>query len=158
MGKISFRYAEQKDAGLVMDFIRQLSRYEQAEHQVEATEAMIREELGRENGAKALLVKAEGKEVGCAVFFRNFSTYLGKPGIFIDALIVSEPYRGRGYGLALFEELKKETARMGGARMEWLCLDWNESSMEFYKNRGGQRLDICTTYRLLVNGQESEQE
>lgn len=158
MSKVSFRYARPEDAKRVMEFIRQLSRYEKAEDQVEATEAMIREELGKENGAKALLAEAEGTEVGCAVFFRNFSAYLGRPGIFLDALIVSEQYRGKGYGKALFEELKKETARMGGARMEWLCLDWNESSMEFYKNRGGRRLEICTTYRLPVTGQESEQE
>lgn len=158
MSGVSFRYATPEDAGLVMDFVRQLSRYEKAEQQVEATEDMIREELGKEHGAKALLVEAEGTEVGCAVFFRNYSVYLGRPGIFLDALIISEQYRGKGYGKALFERLRQETIHMGGARMEWLCLDWNEPSMEFYKNRGGRRLDICTTYRLPVTEKESEQE
>lgn len=158
MKQISFRYAAPEDAGLVMDFIRQLSRYEKAEDQVESDEERIREELCQEHGAKALLALAGDTAVGCAVFFRNFSTYLGRPGIFLDVLIVSEAYRGMGYGKALFEELKRETIRMGGARMEWLCLDWNESSMEFYAKRGGRRLDVCTTYRLPVSEEDIEQE
>ena len=145
---MTFRYAEEKDAGLVLEFLKRLSEYEKAEEHLVSTASMLAEELGRENGARALFVMAEGREVGCALFFRNFSGYLGRSGIFIDALIVLEEYRGKGYGNALFEELKKETIRMGGARMEWLCLDWNTPSMKFYQNNGGQPMETFVTYRL----------
>lgn len=145
---MTFRYAEEKDAGLVLEFLKRLSEYEKAEEHLVSTASMLAEELGRENGARALFVMAEGREVGCALFFRNFSGYLGRSGIFIDALIVLEEYRGKGCGKALFEELKKETRRMGGARMEWLCLDWNTPSMKFYQNNGGQPMETFVTYRL----------
>ena len=124
-GDIGFRYAKEKDAGLVLEFLKRLSEYEKAEEHLVSTPELLQEELERDNGAKALFVLADGKEVGMALFFRNFSGYLGRAGIFIDALLVLEEYRGKGYGRALFEELKKEAARMGGARMEWLCLTWN---------------------------------
>ena len=127
---MTFRYAEEKDAGLVLEFLKRLSEYEKAEEHLISTASMLAEELG------------------CALFFRNFSGYLGRSGIFIDALIVLEEYRGKGYGKALFEELKKETRRMGGARMEWLCLDWNTPSMKFYQNNGGQPMETFVTYRL----------
>ena len=108
---MTFRYAGEKDAGLVLEFLKRLSEYEKAEEHLVSTASMLAEELGRENGARALFVLAEGREVGCALFFRNFSGYLGRSGIFIDALIVLEEYRGKGYGKALFEELKKETKK-----------------------------------------------
>lgn len=145
---MTFRYAVEKDAGLVLEFLKRLSEYEKAEEHLVSTAAMLAEELGKENGARVLFVMEEGREVGCALFFRNFSGYLGRSGIFIDALIVLEEYRGKGYGKALFEELKKETRRMGGARMEWLCLDWNTPSMKFYQNNGGQPMETFVTYRL----------
>ena len=145
---MTFRYAEEKDAGLVLEFLKRLSEYEKAEEYLVSTASMLAEELGRENGARVLFVMEEGREVGCALFFRNFSGYLGRSGIFIDALIVLEEYRGKGYGKALFAELKKETRRMGGGRMEWLCLDWNTPSMKFYQNNGGQPMETFVTYRL----------
>ena len=149
-GDIGFRYAKGKDAGLVLEFLKRLSEYEKAEEHLVSTPELLQEELERDNGAKALFVLADGKEVGMALFFRNFSGYLGRAGIFIDALLVLEEYRGKGYGRALFEELKKEAARMGGARMEWLCLTWNRNtpSMEFYRKNGGQLMDTFATYRL----------
>ena len=147
-GNIGFRYAKGKDAGLVLEFLKRLSEYEKAEEHLVSTPELLQEELERENGAKALFVLADGKEVGMALFFRNFSGYLGRAGIFIDALLVLEEYRGKGYGRALFEELKKEAARMGGARMEWLCLTWNTPSMEFYRKNGGQLMYTFATYRL----------
>ena len=147
-GNIGFRYAKGKDAGLVLEFLKRLSEYEKAEEHLVSTPELLQEELERDNGAKALFVLVDGKEVGMALFFRNFSGYLGRAGIFIDALLVLEEYRGKGYGRALFEEMKKEAARMGGARMEWLCLTWNTPSMEFYRKNGGQLMDTFATYRL----------
>lgn len=147
-GNIGFRYAKGKDAGLVLEFLKRLSEYEKAEEHLVSTPELLQEELERDNGAKALFVLVDGKEVGMALFFRNFSGYLGRAGIFIDALLVLEEYRGKGYGRALFEELKKEAARMGGVRMEWLCLTWNSPSMEFYRKNGGQLMDTFATYRL----------
>lgn len=147
-GDIGFRYAKGKDAGLVLEFLKRLSEYEKAEEHLVSTPELLQEELERDNGAKALFALADGKEVGMALFFRNFSGYLGRAGIFIDALLVLEEYRGKGYGRALFEELKKEAARMDGARMEWLCLTWNTPSMEFYRKNGGQLMDTFATYRL----------
>ena len=147
-GDIGFRYAKGKDAGLVLEFLKRLSEYEKAEEHLVSTPELLQEELERDNGAKALFVLADGKEVGMALFFRNFSGYLGRAGIFIDALLVLEEYRGKGYGRALFEELKKEAVRMGGARMEWLCLTWNTPSMEFYRKNGGQLMDTFAAYRL----------
>lgn len=147
-GNIGFRYAKGKDAGLVLEFLKRLSEYEKAEEHLVSTPELLQEELERDNGAKALFVLADGKEVGMALFFRNFSGYLGRAGIFIDALLVLEEYRGKGYGRALFEELKKEAVRMGGARMEWLCLTWNTPSMEFYRKNGGQLMDTFAAYRL----------
>ena len=100
-GNIGFRYAKGKDAGLVLEFLKRLSEYEKAEEHLVSTPELLQEELERDNGAKALFVLADGKEVGMALFFRNFSGYLGRAGIFIDALLVLEEYRGKGYGRAL---------------------------------------------------------
>ena len=95
-GDIGFRYAKGKDAGLVLEFLKCLSEYEKAEEHLVSTPELLQEELERDNGAKALFVLADGKEVGMALFFRNFSGYLGRAGIFIDALLVLEEYRGKG--------------------------------------------------------------
>lgn len=150
MEEVTFRFAERKDAPLIMEFILGLAKHEKAEDNVKVTEEQIEEWIFDKEKAEVLFVLAEEKEVGFALFFESFATYPGKGGIYLDDLFVRTEYRGRGYGKALFRRLAQITIERGGARMEWLCLDWNPS-MEFYKAQGARTMDNCTTLRMEGN-------
>lgn len=148
--KGTFRYAEKSDASLVLEFMKRLAEYEKAPEFMTATKELLEEELFEKNGAEVLFVMADGKEVGFALFFQNFAGYLGRRGLFLDSFLVLEEYRGKGYGKALFMELERIAAERGYGRMEWICLDWNEPSREFYRARGGKCLDTCRTFRMEI--------
>lgn len=144
----SFRFARRGDAALILKFIRALAEYEHMSEQVAADEALLDEWIFGKGSAEVLFVLADGREVGFALFFRSFSTFLGRAGIHLEDLFVLEEYRGRGYGRALLQQLARLAVERGYGRVEWWCLDWNTPSIEFYRSLGAQPMSDWTTYRL----------
>ena len=145
---MEFRFAEESDCGLVLSFIRGLADYEKMSDQVVATEELLREWIFEKRKAEVLFVCDDDKEVGFALFFHNFSTFLGRAGIYLEDLFVLPEYRGKGYGKALLKKLAQITAERGCGRLEWACLDWNQPSIDFYRSLGALPMDEWTTYRL----------
>lgn len=144
----AFRQATRADVPLILHFIRELARYEQLEQEVVATPALLEEWLFDKEKAEVLFAVVEGKEVGFALFFHNFSTFLGRAGIYLEDLYVAPAYRGRGIGRAFFHELAKIAAARGCGRLEWWCLDWNQPSIDFYTSLGAEAMDDWTVYRI----------
>ena len=147
MANYRFRFANENDCRLILKFIRSLAKYEKMEDDVVATEALLREQLFEKKKAEVLFVMDEDKEVGFALFFHNFSTFLGRAGIYLEDLYVRPAYRGRGYGKALLRELAHIAVNRGCGRLEWACLDWNQPSIDFYKSLGAAPMDEWTVYR-----------
>ena len=145
---MDFRYANEKDCPLILDFIRRLAEYEKMPDQVIATEELLREWIFEKQKAEVIFVLDNGREAGFALFFHNFSTFLGRAGIYLEDLFVLPEYRGRGYGKALLKRLAQITLERGCGRLEWSCLDWNKPSIGFYFSMGATAMDDWTTYRL----------
>ena len=145
---MKFRFAEESDCGLVLSFIRGLADYEKMSDQVVATEELLREWIFEKRKAEVLFVCDDDKEVGFALFFHNFSTFLGRAGIYLEDLFVLPEYRGKGYGKAQLKKLAQITAERGCGRLEWACLDWNQPSIDFDRSLGARPMDGWTTYRL----------
>ena len=141
--------ATESDLSLILSFIRKLAEYEKLSHLVIATEANIREHVfGTNPVAEVLLAYWDGVPVGLALYFRNFSTFLGQPGIYLEDLFVEPAYRGKGIGKALLARLAKIAMERGYGRLEWAVLDWNAPSIKFYRSLGAVPLDEWTGYRL----------
>lgn len=147
----SFRSAERRDVPLILRYIRELARYEKLEEEVVATEEILEEWLFDKEKAEVIFAVVEGKEVGFALFFHNFSTFLGRAGIYLEDLYVEPAHRGQGIGTALFRELARIAVARGCGRLEWWCLDWNTPSIEFYRSLGAEAMDDWTVYR--INGE-----
>ena len=145
---MTIRFAAEKDCALILRFIRHLAEYEKMADQVAATEELLREWIFEKKAAEALFVCDGGREVGFALYFRNFSTFLGRGGIYLEDLFVLPEYRGRGFGKALLRALAKIAVERGCGRMEWACLDWNAPSVAFYRSLGAVPMDDWTTFRL----------
>ena len=151
---LTFRFANEKDCGLILDFIRRLAEYEKMSDQVVASEELLREWIFEKGKAEVLFAcvsdenGGNGKEVGIALFFHNFSTFLGRAGIYLEDLFVLPEYRGKGCGKGLLKKLAQITVERGCGRLEWACLDWNQPSIDFYLSLGAERMDDWTTYRL----------
>ena len=143
-----FRFAERKDAALILHFIKELARYEKLEHEVVATEELLEEWIFDKKKAEVLFAVADGKEIGFALFFHNFSTFLGRAGIYLEDLYVMPEYRGRGYGKALLQKLAEIAVQRGCGRLEWWCLDWNQPSIDFYLSLGAEPMKDWTVYRI----------
>lgn len=148
MEKLTFRFAEERDCGLILFFIRELAVYERMSGEVAATEELLKEQLFTKRGAEVIFACEDGKEVGFALFFRNFSTFVGKAGLYLEDLYVLPEYRGKGYGKALLKKLAAIAVERGCGRMEWVCLDWNKPSIDFYRSLGARPMDEWTIYRL----------
>ena len=148
MSDAKFRFAEKKDTGIILEFIRDLAIYEKMLDEVVATEELLNEWLFEKNIAEVIFVLEDDVEVGFALFFYNFSTFLGKAGIYLEDLFVKPEYRGKGYGKALIEKLAEITVERDCGRLEWCCLDWNQPSIDFYMSLGAKPLDDWTTFRL----------
>lgn len=148
MGELTFRYAEEKDAGLILRFIRELADYEKMLHEVVATEELLREWIFEKKKAEVLFALADGEEIGFALFFHNFSTFLGRAGIYLEDLYVKPECRGRGYGKAILKKLAQIAQERGCGRLEWWCLDWNKSSIDFYLSLGAEPMEDWTVYRI----------
>ena len=145
---MDFRFANEEDCGLILAFIRLLADYEKMADQVVATEDLLREWIFEKRKAEVLFVCEDGREVGFALFFHNFSTFLGRAGIYLEDLFVLPEYRGKGYGKALLKKLSQITVERGCGRLEWACLDWNQPSIDFYRSLGAVPMEEWTTYRL----------
>ena len=143
-----FRFATEQDTALILNFIKALAEYEKMSNQVVADENMLREWIFEKKKAEVLFALEEGKEVGFALFFHNFSTFLGRAGIYLEDLFVFPEYRGKGHGKALIRALARITVERGCGRLEWCCLDWNRPSIDFYLSLGAKPMDEWTTYRL----------
>lgn len=142
------RFATEKDTGLILDFIKGLAEYEKMADEVVATPEILKEWIFEKKKAEVIFAVENGKEVGFALFFHNFSTFLGRSGIYLEDLFVLPEYRGKGHGKALLKELAKTTVERGCGRLEWCCLDWNKPSIDFYLSLGAKPLDNWTIYRM----------
>ncbi|WP_010254051.1 GNAT family N-acetyltransferase [Treponema primitia] len=147
-GNIRLRYAEEKDTALILEFIRGLAEYEHLLDQVEATPEDLKKYIFHEHKAEVIIGEYKGIPAGFALFFHNFSTFLGRPGIYIEDLFVKPELRGKGLGKALFTCLAALAVERNCGRLEWSCLNWNEPSIAFYKAQGGQPLTEWTTFRV----------
>lgn len=145
---VSFRSAVPGDEALILSFVQALAQYEHMADQVVATPELLHEWLFVRQKAEVLFAVAEGREVGIALFFHNFSTFLGRAGLYLEDLFVLPEYRGRGYGKALLQRLAQEAVSRECGRLEWSCLNWNEPSIRFYRSLGAVPMDEWTVYRL----------
>jgi GNAT superfamily N-acetyltransferase len=144
-----FRFATEADVPLVLHFIRELAEYERLLHEATATEEQIRASLfGERKYAEVIIASVDGEDVGFALFFHNFSTFLGKPGIYLEDLFVTPSARGKGVGKGLMVELARVAVERGCGRLEWAVLDWNEPSIEFYRSLGAVALSDWTVNRV----------
>jgi GNAT superfamily N-acetyltransferase len=143
------RAAQADDSRSIVELIRALADYERLAHLVVVEEARLREHLfGRRPFAEVLLAEDAGEIVGFALFFPNYSTFLGLPGIYLEDIFVRPEYRGRGHGKALLAAVARRAVERGCGRLEWSVLDWNEPSIGFYRALGAVSLDEWTTFRL----------
>ena len=148
MKELRIRQAERKDCAMILSFIKALAEYEHMLDEVVADEALLEEWIFDKQKAEVIFAVADEKEVGFALFFHNFSTFLGRAGIYLEDLFVLPEYRGNGYGKALLQRLAAITVERGCGRLEWSCLDWNQPSIDFYLSLGASRMEDWTTYRM----------
>ncbi len=147
--QLEIRSADAKDLAIILTFIRELAEYEHLSHLVTASEEGLGESLfGKQPGAEVVLAFEGNEPAGFAVFFHNFSTFLGVRGLWLEDLFVRPAFRGRGYGKALLLHVARIACERGCGRLEWSVLDWNEPSIRFYKSLGAQPLDDWTIMRV----------
>lgn len=148
MNPVEFRYATEDDVDKILFFIKGIAEYEKMSDEVVTTEALLREWVFEKKSAEVIFAMEDGTEVGFALFFHNFSTFVGRAGIYLEDIFVLPEHRKKGYGKALFTQVAKIAAEQGCGRMEWCCLDWNQSSIDFYRSFGAVPMNGWTTYRL----------
>jgi GNAT superfamily N-acetyltransferase len=146
---MDIQWAREDDVPLLLRFIRDLATYEKLEHEVVATEEGLRRTLfGGKRYAEALIARLDGEPVGFALFFHNYSTFVGKPGLYLEDLFVEPAHRGKGVGKALLQRLAAIAIERDCGRMEWAVLDWNQPSIGFYRSLGAVPMDDWTVFRL----------
>jgi GNAT superfamily N-acetyltransferase len=156
MPELKIRVATKEDVSLILRLIKELATYERLSHEVSVTEELLTDSLfGERRMAEALLGYLEDDPAGFAIFFHNFSTFLGKPGIYLEDLYVRPEFRGAGVGRALLVHLAKLARERGCGRLEWSVLDWNEPAIGFYKGIGASPVSGWTVYR--VSGEALEE-
>ena len=148
MKNTEIRFANEKDVALILDFIKDLAVYEKMSDMVVADEALLREWIFEKKKAEVIFALENGKEVGFALFFHNFSTFLGRSGIYLEDLYVKPDYRGHGHGKALLKKLAGIACERGCGRLEFSCLDWNTPSIDFYLSLGAEQMNEWTVYRF----------
>lgn len=146
--EVKFRFAKRSDIPLILNFIRGLAEYEKMSDEVVADEKTLEEWIFDKQKAEVIFALEGEKAVGFALFFHNFSTFLGRAGIYLEDLFVLPEHRGKGYGKALLKNLAAIAVERGCGRLEWCCLDWNKPSIDFYLSLGAQPLSDWTTYRV----------
>jgi len=142
------RFAEKDDVALILKFIKELADYEKLLAQVVATENVLYESLFIKKEAEVIIGEYEGEEIGFALFFQNFSTFIGKSGLYLEDLYIKLEVRGKGLGKEMLSFLAKLAKDRDCKRFEWWCLDWNKSSINFYKSIGAKPMKNWTVYRL----------
>lgn len=145
---LTFRNAERQDTALILDFIQGLAAYEKMSDEVIADEQLLEEWIFDKQKAEVIFAVADGKEVGFALYFHNFSTFLGRAGLYLEDLFVKPEARGKGYGKALLQKLASIAVERGCGRLEWSCLDWNKPSIDFYRSLGAVPMEDWTVYRV----------
>lgn len=145
---LTFRYAQREDTPLILEFIKELADYEKMLPEVVATEELLEAWIFDKQKAEVLFAVLEGEEVGFALFFHNFSTFLGRAGLYLEDLFVKPAYRGKGYGKAILKKLAAIALERDCGRLEWWCLDWNRPSIDFYRSLGAEPMSDWTVYRL----------
>lgn len=148
MKSFSIRPAQPDEAGLVLAFIKKLADYEKCADEVVADEATLYQSLFVEHAAHVLFAEEDGAVVGFALFFYNFSTFVGRKGLYLEDLFILPEKRGRGYGKAMLKHLAQLAVAQNCGRMEWICLDWNESALSLYRSIGAIPVDGWTVQRL----------
>ena len=149
---VKFREAGRKDVALILDFIKRLAEYENMSDEVIADERTLEEWIFDKKKAEVIFALEGDKEVGFALFFHNFSTFLGRAGIYLEDLFVLPEYRGKGYGKAILKKLAGIAVSRGCGRLEWWCLDWNKPSIDFYLSMGAEQMSDWTVYRVAGEG------
>ncbi len=144
----NIRPAIAEDTGIILELIKGLAEYEKLLNEVKATEESIKKYMFDQKMAEAVIAEYEGSHVGFALFFHNFSTFMGKPGIYLEDLFVKSEYRGKGFGKALLKHVAQIAIERNCGRYEWSVLDWNEPSIEFYKSLGAKFMDQWRTMRV----------
>ena len=145
---MEIRFAQENDTAVILELIQGLAEYEKMSGEVTATEESLKEWIFEKQGAEVLLAEESGETVGFALFFRNFSTFLGKSGLYLEDLYVKPEFRGKGYGIELLKRLAGIAVERGYGRFEWMCLDWNKPSIGLYRSIGAVPMDEWTVYRL----------
>ncbi len=149
MNKARIVEAGVEDVADILDFIRDLAKFEKLEREVAATEQSLRDSLfGPRQYAEVVFVEEERERVGFAIFFHNYSTFLGRPGLYLEDLYVRPEKRGLGYGKLLFRHLAGLAVARGCGRLEWWVLDWNQGAIDFYRALGAEPMSDWTVYRL----------
>ncbi|WEV65159.1 MULTISPECIES: GNAT family N-acetyltransferase [unclassified Bifidobacterium] len=146
--ELKFRYAGREDVALILKFIKELADYEKMLDEVVADEETLEEWIFDKQKAEVIFACLGDKEIGFALFFHNFSTFLGRAGLYLEDLYVSPEYRGHGYGKAILKELARIAVERKCGRLEWWCLDWNKPSIDFYLSLGAEQMSDWTTYRI----------
>ncbi len=149
MSDLTIRFASADDVPLILRFIRDLARYEKLEHEVVVTEEILKQTLfGPRRYAEVLIGEVNGEPAGFALFFHNFSTFIGRPGIYLEDLFVRPEHRGRGFGKALLARLAQLAIERNCGRVEWAVLDWNTPAIDFYKSIGAVMMTDWRIFRL----------
>lgn len=146
--KLDFRFAERNDVPLILKFIRELAEYEKMLNEVVADEATLEEWIFDKEKAEVIFACLDDKEIGFALFFHNFSTFLGRAGLYLEDLYILPEYRGNGYGKAILKKLAAIAVERKCGRLEWWCLDWNKPSIDFYLSLGAEAMCDWTVYRI----------
>ena len=146
--ELSFRNAERRDAPLILQFVRELADYENMLGEVVADESTLETWIFDRQRAEVIFALENGREIGFALFFHNFSTFLGRAGRYLEDLYVRPQYRRRGYGRAMLKKLAEIAVERGCGRLEWWCLDWNRPSIDFYLSLGAEPMSDWTVYRI----------
>ena len=153
--KLEIKFATEQDVSLILSFIKELAEYEKLSHEVEATEEILKETLfGEKSHAEVIIAYTDDKPVAFALFFHNFSTFLGRPGIYLEDLFVKPEARNKGIGKKILQYLAQLAKLRNCGRLEWWVLDWNETAISFYKKLGAIPMDEWTVFR--VTGKELE--
>ena len=151
MSNTKFRFATRQDVALILNFIKNLAEYENMSSDVIADEKTLEEWIFDKQKAEVIFALEDGVEVGFALFFHNFSTFLGRAGIYLEDLFVLPNYRKRGHGKALIKEVARIAVERGCGRLELSCLDWNTPSIDFYLSLGATKMEDWTVYRFTGN-------
>ena len=148
MENLKIREAIEDDTQLILSLIKEIAEYENMSNEVIATGETLRKSIFENNRAEVVLLDLDNKTIGYAVYFYNFSTFIGRNGLYIEDIFIKKEARGKGVGKEIFKFLGKKAKEEGCKRMEWACLNWNEPSIKFYKSLGAVPMDEWTTYRL----------